>query len=85
MESNIFAEGFSLSEQMYSLYMSVIGDGDSFVLATIRQAMPYGIFVKRMECANHTCKVYRSQLEALAEDNPQYHGKGGLTKRLSKG
>ena len=82
METDIIAEGFSLSEQMYGLrYMSVIGDGDSSVMATIRQAVPYGIFVKKIECANHACKAYRSRLEALAKDNPQYRGKGGLTKK----
>ena len=82
METDITAEGFSLSEQMYSLrYMSVIDDGDSSVIATIQQAVLYGIFVKKIECTNHDCKAYRSRLEALAKDNPQYHGKGGLTKK----
>ena len=82
MESDIIAEGFSLSEQMYGLrYMSVIGDGDSSVMATIRQAVSYGIFVRKIECANHACKAYRSRLEALAKDNPEYRGKGGLTKK----
>ena len=63
MESDIIAEGFSLSQQMYGLrYMAVIGDGDSSVMATIRQA--YGIFVSKIECANHACKAYRNRLEA---------------------
>ena len=82
METDIIAEGFSQSEEMYGLrYMSVIGDGDSSVMATIRQAVPYGIFVKKIECANHACKAYKSRLEVLAKDNPQYRGKGGLTKK----
>jgi len=49
-------------------------------MATIRQPMPYGIFVKKIECANHACKAYLSQLKALAKDNPQFCGKGVLTK-----
>ena len=54
METDIIAKGFSLSEQMYSLrYMSVIGDGDSSVIATIQQAVLYGIFVKKTEYTNH--------------------------------
>ena len=54
MESDINAEGFSLSEQMYGLrYMSVIGDGDSSMMTTIRQAVPYGIFVSKIECVNN--------------------------------
>lgn len=82
MESDIIAEGFNLSEKMYGIrYMSVIGDGDSSVMATIRQRVPYGIFVKKIECANHACKAYRSRLEELAKDNPRYRGKGGLTKK----
>ena len=40
MESDIIAEGCSLSEQMYGLrYMLVIGDDASSVMATIRQAV----------------------------------------------
>ena len=82
MESDIIAEGFSLLEQMYGLrYMAVIGDGDSSVMAMIRQAVPYGIFVSKIECANHACKAYRSRLEALAKDKPQFRGKGGLTNK----
>ena len=82
MESDIIAEGFSLSEKMYGLrYMSVIGDGDSSAMATIRQAVPYGIYVTKIECANHACKAYQSRLEALAKDNPQFRGKGGLTEK----
>ena len=48
--------------------MSVIGESDSSVMATIRQA--YDIFVTKIDCANHTCKAYISPLEALAKDNP---------------
>lgn len=54
MENNVRADGFSLLEQMYRLrYMSVIDNGDSAVIATIRQAVPYGIFFSKIECANH--------------------------------
>ena len=44
MESDIIAEGFRLSERLYGLcyYMFVIGDGDSSVMATIRQSVLYG-------------------------------------------
>ena len=50
-------------------------------MATIRQAVPYGMFVNKIECANHACKAYRSKLESVAKDNPQFRGKGGLTKK----
>ena len=40
MESDIIAESFTLFEQMYGLqYTSVIADGDSSVMATLRQAV----------------------------------------------
>lgn len=82
MESDIISQGFRLSEVTHGVrYLKVVGDGDSSVLATIRQAVPYGIFVEKIECANHAVKSYRSRLEALAKDHPHYRGKGGLTKR----
>ena len=50
--------------------MSVIGDGDSSAMEAIRQAVPYGIFVKKMERVIHACKAYRSRLKALGKDKP---------------
>ena len=51
MESDIIAEGFSLSEKMYGLcYISVIGDGDSSVMATIRQSVTYRVLVNKRVC-----------------------------------
>ena len=41
----------------------------------------YGSYVKKLECANHAVKCYRGRLKELAKNNPQYQGKGGLTKR----
>ena len=82
MESDIVAEGFRLSEATHGLrFLKMVGDGDSSVMATIRQAVPYGAYIEKIECANHAVKSYRSRLEELAKDNPQYRGKGGLTKR----
>ena len=81
MESDIIAEGFRLSETTHGVrYLKVVGDGDSSVMVTIRQAVPYGAFVEKIECANHAVKCYRSRLEALPKDHPQYRGRGGLTK-----
>ena len=83
MESDIIAEGFRLSEVQHGLrYMRVTADGDSSVMCTIIQSVPYGPFIQKVECANHACKCYRSRLEALAHDHPEFRGKGGLTKRI---
>ena len=82
MESDIIAEGFRLSELTHGIcFLKLVGDGDSSVLATIRQRVLYGSYVEKIECANHAVKCYRSRLEELAKENPQYRGKGGLTKR----
>ena len=82
MESDIVAQGFQLSEATHGIrYLKLVGDGDSSVMATIHQSVPYGTYVEKIECANHAVKCYRSRLEELARDNPQYRGKGGLTKR----
>ena len=83
MESDIIAEGFTMSKQMYGLWCkSVIADDDSSVMATIPQTVSYGTFINKVECANHACKACRSRLEVLAEDNPEYCRKGGLTKKV---
>ena len=37
--------------------------------------------LKKLECANHACKCCRARLEKLAEENPSYKGKGGLTQK----
>ena len=39
---------------------------------------------KKIECANHVCKCYRSSLEKLVDENPKYKGKGGLTLKMRK-
>ena len=87
MESDIFVEGFRLSERTHGVrYMKLVGDGDSSVTSTIREAVPYGVYVEKIECTNHAVKCYRSRLEQLVKDNPQYRGKGGLTiQRLTFG
>ena len=80
METDIITEGFCSSEKSQGLrYMRVIGDGDSSVMANIRQSVPYGMYVEKLECANHACKCYRNRLEELAKAHPEFCGKGGLT------
>ena len=83
MESEILVEGFRLSEQAHGIrYMHVIGDGDSSLMANLQQSVAYGPFITKIECANHVCKSYRSRLEKLAKDHPEFRGRGGLTQRI---
>uniref|UniRef100_A0A1X7VJA9 Mutator-like transposase domain-containing protein n=1 Tax=Amphimedon queenslandica TaxID=400682 RepID=A0A1X7VJA9_AMPQE len=82
-ESGIICEGFCLSESQYGMrYLFVVGDGDSSVMANLHSSVLYGIFVQIIECTNHACKAYRSRLEQLVKDRPQYLGRGGLTKSI---
>ena len=83
MEADIICEGFAQSEIQHGVrYLRLIGDGDSSVLANITTSTPYGVYVQKLECANHACKGYRSRLEKLSKDHPEFQGRGGLTKRV---
>lgn len=67
MEADIVLEGFKQAESKHGLrYIRVVGDGDSSVYARIREEVPgWGRYVEKEECANHTCKCFRSNLENL--------------------
>ncbi len=86
MESNIILEGFQQAEAVHGVrYMRFIGDGDSSVHSTLIQCVPvWGRFIEKMECANHACQCYRSSLEKLVSEKPEYKGKGGLTEKMRR-
>ena len=86
MEPDAILEGFQQAERVHGVrYMRFIGDGDSSVHSTLLQVVPgWGRDIKKLECANHACKCYRSSLEKLVQAHPEYKGKGGLTQQLRK-
>ncbi len=86
METDIILEGFLQAEQTHGIrYMRFIDDGDSSVYPTLLNSVTeWGRDIKKIECANHACKCYRSSLEKLVADNPSYKGKGGLTLKMRK-
>lgn len=86
MESDIILEGFNEAEATHGVrYMNFVGDGDSSVYSTLIQCVPgWGRYIEKMECANHSCKCYRSALEKLVQEKPQYKGKGGLTEKMRR-
>lgn len=86
METDIILEGFLKAEQTHGVrYTRFVGDGDSSVFPTLHRAVPgWGTRIKKLECANHACKCYRSSLEKLVTENPAYKGKGGLTEKMRK-
>ena len=86
METDIIVEGFQKCEQQHGIrYTTFIGDGDSSVYPRLIEAVPWGYSIKKVECANHSLKCYRSALEKLVCDNPSYKGKGKLTVGMRKG
>ena len=84
MESDMILEGFLEAESVHGVrYMRVIADGDSSVYAKVTENVPvWGAYVKKMECANHSCKCLRTNLEKLVIEKPEYKGKGKLTKQI---
>ena len=81
----IILKGFLHSEEQHGLrYTKFIGDGDSSIFPAVVSGVPYGHYSKKVECANHTVKCYRSALENLINDKPFYKGRGKLTQTMRK-
>ena len=74
MESDIILEGFRIAEQLHGVrYIKFIGDGDSSVHAQLISGVSgWGYAIQKQECANHAVKCFRSSLEKLVKDKPQY-------------
>ena len=63
--------------------MNIISDGDSSVFARVWEEVPIlRRNVEKLECANHTCKYFGSNLEKLVADNPQNKGYHKLPKYM---
>ena len=86
METDIIVEGFIQAERVHGVrYTQFIGDGDSSVYPTLIQRVPeWGHAIRKLECANHACKCYRSSLEKLVQNNPSYKGSGNLTQKMRR-
>lgn len=84
MEPDIILDGFKKAEETHGVrYLQFVGDGDSAVYPTLIENVPiWGRHIKKVECANHACKCYRSGLEKLVQEKPSYKGRGGLTKKM---
>lgn len=70
MEANsMVVEAFTLSESMHGVrYCKFIADGDSCIFARIKQCVPYGNEVKKVECTNHAIKNYGKRLRSIKKD-----------------
>ena len=82
METDIIMTGFLQSEKQHGLrYTRLIGDGDNSALVS---SVPYGYFIKKLECANHAVKCFRTTMENLVHDKPSYKGRSKLTEAMRK-
>ena len=85
METYIIPKGFLYSEEQHGLcYTKFLGDGDSSVLPALISGVPYGHYIKKLQCADHAVKCYRSALEKLINDKPSYKGRAKLTVTMRK-
>ena len=66
-------------------YIKFIGDGDSSVHTQLISGVSgWGYAIQKQECASHAVKCFRSSLEKLVKDKPQYKGRGKLTEQMRK-
>ena len=67
MERDIILEEFLEAERVHGVrYTEFIGDDDSSMYPTLIQNVPdRGHGIRKVECANHTCKCYHGALEQL--------------------
>lgn len=80
MERDLILQGFKQADEYGLRYMKFIGDGDSSVFSTLVKQVPvWGHAIEKTECTNHAVKCYRTALENLVKNKPQYKGKGKLT------
>ncbi|XP_049821547.1 uncharacterized protein LOC126265075 [Aethina tumida] len=69
MEQDIIVEGFNNSIEMHGLkYLKFIADGDSSVFKNIKEKVPYGHEVVKIECMNHVLKNFSKNLYKIKKD-----------------
>lgn len=71
MESDIIAEGFRSSMDMYGVkYGTLIADGDCSVYNTILKSRPYAdLTVEKIECRNHVLRNYGNKMKDIATNS----------------
>ena len=86
METDIILSGFKEAVRVHGVwYIRFVGDGDSSVYPTLIQGVPgWGRYIMKMKCANQSCKCYRSALEKLVQEKPQYQRNGGLPEKMCR-
>lgn len=74
METDIIAEGFKKSIEMFNLkYTKMVGDGDSSVFRKLLQIKPYGNkLVEKVECKNHLLRNFGKKIRDICSKPYQY-------------
>ena len=66
MDLDLAFEAFNKCREMYGIvYLEYVADGDTY-LKTVLERVEYGNIIRRVPCANHAKKNYRSQKENVA-------------------
>lgn len=84
MEADIIVEGLRWLQDDHGIICTkIVGDGDSSVMAKIRERMSYAkkTPVTKIECANHAVRNFRKKIEAAANNTKAFPGKDGLRAR----
>ncbi|KAE8746038.1 hypothetical protein FOCC_FOCC007296, partial [Frankliniella occidentalis] len=67
MEQDAIVDGFRHAYEEYGLmFRYFVGDGDSSTMASIRDRVPYGHHVVKIECANHATRNFCTKVHNLS-------------------
>lgn len=82
MEADIVVEGLKYLEDFHKVRCTrLVGDGDSSTMTKVRQQVPYGRKVVKVECANHAVRRYSKALQKLSADTKSFRGREGIIGR----
>ena len=80
MESDIIVEGMNYFYEVGKVKCTrLIGDGDANTLSKVREQVPYGMEVEKVECANHTVRRYGRALAKIVADTKAFTRQEGVS------
>src|SRR5277367_2806993 len=80
MESDIIVEGMNYLYEVGKVKCTrLIGDGDANTLSKVREQVPYGMEVEKVECANHTVRRYGRALAKIVADTKAFTRQEGVS------
>ena len=64
--------------------MAVVINSGCSVQPALVCRLPWGNDIKKLECANHAVKCFRTCMEKLVTEKSTYKGRGKLTEKMQK-